>query len=124
MANLDKVRPSTAKVILSDGKERKLKFTLNALALLEDGYGTVEKAFDELEKNSMKAIRLILWAGLTWEDPNITEMEVGNLIDITTMGDVVESLGEAFENDMPEEKKAATDLKLVAAKTASKDPNQ
>lgn len=102
MSNLADVKSKTVKITLNDGIERRLKFTLNALAELEDKFGSVQAAFDKLEKeNSMKALRTILWAGFLHETPNLTEREVGNLIDIAYMQELVESLGKAFENDMP-----------------------
>jgi len=101
MSNLADVKNKTVKITLNDGVERTIKFTLNALAELEDKFGSVQAAFDKLEKeNSMKALRAILWAGFLHESPNLTEREVGNLIDIAYMTELVESLGAAFESDM------------------------
>jgi hypothetical protein len=62
MSNLADVKNKTVKITLNDGVERTIKFTLNALAELEDKFGSVQAAFDKLEKeNSMKALRAILW---------------------------------------------------------------
>ena len=104
MSNVASVKSKTIKVTLNDGVERTLKFTLNALAELEDKYGSVQAAFDKLEKeNSMKALRTILWAGFLHENPDLTEQQVGNLIDLDYMETLQQSLGEAFAGDMPEE---------------------
>ncbi len=104
MSNLADVKNKTVKITLNDGVERTIKFTLNALAELEDKFGSVQAAFDKLEKeNSMKALRTILWAGFLHESPNLTEREVGNLIDIAYMTELVESLGTAFESDMAQD---------------------
>lgn len=101
MSNIKDVKSKTIKITLNDGVERNVKFTLNALAELEDMFGSVQAAFDKLEKeNSMKALRAILWAGLIWESPDLTELQVGNLIDIAYMQDLVDSLGAAFDEDM------------------------
>ena len=101
MSNLADVKNKTVKITLNDGIERTIKFTLNALAELEDKFGSVQAAFDKLEKeNSMKALRTILWSGFLHESPDLTEQQVGNLIDIAYMQELVESLGTAFENDM------------------------
>ncbi len=108
MSNLADVKSKTVKITLNDGVERTIKFTLNALAELEDKFGSVQAAFDKLEKeNSMKALRAILWAGFLHESPNLTEREVGNLIDIAYMQELVESLGTAFESDMAKDEKPA-----------------
>ena len=105
MSNIADVKPKTIKIALSDGVQRTVRFTLNALAELEDRYGSVQTAFDKLEKeNSMKALRCILWAGFLHESPDLTEQEVGNLIDIAYMQELVGSLNSALEQDLaPEE---------------------
>lgn len=105
MANVKDVKSKTIKITLTDGVERTIKFTLNAMAELEDRYGSVEEAFKQLDNNSIKAVRCILWAGLIHEDPDLTEQQVGNLIDIQYMQELMASLGEAFDADMPEPEK-------------------
>ena len=105
MANLKDVKSKAVKITLTDGVERTIKFTLNAMAELEDRYGSVEEAFKQLDNNSIKAVRCILWAGLIHEDPDLTEQQVGNLIDIQYMQELMASLGDAFDADMPEAEK-------------------
>ena len=105
MANVKDVKPKAVKITLTDGVERTIKFTLNAMAELEDRYGSVEEAFKQLDNSSIKAVRCILWAGLIHEDPDLTEQQVGNLIDIQYMQELMASLGEAFDADMPEPEK-------------------
>ena len=61
----------------------------------------VEKAFEALEKNSFKALRTVLWAGLIHDDVNITEIAVGNLIDMSNVTDLIAQLNQAFDSDMP-----------------------
>lgn len=101
MANVTDVKSKAVKITLNDGVEREVKFTLNALAELEDRFGSVDAAFDLLEKkNSMKALRTILWAGFIHQDESLTEKQVGNLIDLGYMQDLIKSLNVAFENDM------------------------
>lgn len=105
MANVKDVKSKPVKITLKDGVERTICFTLNAMAELEDKYGSVDEAFNQLDKNSVKALRFILWAGLMHEDPDLTEQQVGNLIDIQYMQELMSSLGEAFDNDMPDAEK-------------------
>lgn len=101
--NVSDVKSKSVPITLQDGKERHLRFTLNALAELEDRYGSVEEAFKKVEGGtSIKALRTVIWAGLIWEDPDITEQDVGNLIDIAYMQEMIEALGGAFEADMPQ----------------------
>lgn len=106
MANLNKARAKVTRITLSDGVERELKYTLNAMAEMEDRYGSVDAAFKALESNSMKAVRFILWAGLMHSDEGLTEQQVGALIDIQCMEEISAIMNEAFSNDMPEETKS------------------
>lgn len=101
MSNVKDVKSKDIKITLNDGVERTIKFTLNALAELEDRYGSVDEAFKQLDSNSIKAVRCILWAGLIHEDPELTEQQVGNLIDIQYMQELMASLNDAFGSDMP-----------------------
>lgn len=124
MANVKDIKSEAVKITLTDGVERTLKFTLNAMAELEDRYGTVDEAFKQLDKNSIKALRCILWAGLIHEDSALTEQQVGNLIDIQYMQGLMMSLGNAFKADMPAQE-AAPVQEVTAGTTldGSQDPN-
>lgn len=104
MSNLKDAKAKNVKITLSDGVEREVRFTLNAMAELEDRYGSIEAAFNALDNNSMKAVRCVLWAGLLHTDEGLTEQQVGNLIDMQCMQEIVSTMSEAFGNDMPEEK--------------------
>lgn len=121
MANVKDVKSKAVKITLTDGVERTIKFTLNAMAELEDRYGSVDEAFRQLDNNSIKAVRCILWAGLIHEDPDLTEQQVGNLIDIQYMQELMASLGEAFDADMPESEKLPDDA--VPTLDGAQDPN-
>lgn len=102
MSNVKDIKSKDIKITLNDGVERTIKFTLNALAELEDRYGSVDEAFKQLDNNSIKAVRCVLWAGLIHEDPELTEQQVGNLIDIQYMQELMTSLNDAFDSNMPE----------------------
>jgi len=103
MANLKDVKSKAVKITLLDGVERSVKFTLNAMAELEDRYGSVNEAFRKLEEeNSVKALRCVLWAGFLEDEPEITERQVGSLIDLAYMDELMQTLGQAFERDMPD----------------------
>lgn len=103
MANIKDMKSKDVTITLADGVERTIKFDLNAMADLEDKYGSVDEAFAMLDKNSIKALRFILWVGLRHEDESLTEMQVGSLIDIKYIQSLMGTLGEAFETDMPTE---------------------
>ena len=102
MANVNDVRDKDVTLVLNDGVERTLKYDLNAMAELEDRYGSVDAAFEMLDKNSIKAVRFILWAGLIHAEPELTEQQVGSLIDVKYLRNLSTKLEEAFSNDMPQ----------------------
>jgi hypothetical protein len=110
MSNLHEVKPRVTKITLNDGVERELMFTLNAMAELEERYGTVQKAFEELDAGSFKAIRCMLWAGLLHADENLTEMQVGKLIDMATMQDVIDSMTNALSENLPAQDASAVGI--------------
>lgn len=101
MSNIKDVRSKGTSITLNDGVARELKFTLNALAELEDRYGNVDAAFKKLEEGSIKAVRCAIWAGLLHTEEGLTEQQVGNLIDVTCMENIMSSINEAVNSDMP-----------------------
>lgn len=101
MSNLRDAKPRVKTITLNDGVEREIRFTLNAMAELEDRYGSVDAAFKALDAGSIKAARCVLWAGLLDSDESLTEQQVGKLIDLQLMSNIMESLGEALGEDMP-----------------------
>jgi hypothetical protein len=76
-------------------KKRTLRYTLNALAELEDRLGVSVSELTNVPMG-MKQIRTFLWAGLLHEAPDITEQEVGNLVDFENMEYVSQKITEAF----------------------------
>lgn len=116
MSNLKDVRPKVQTITLRDGVQRELRFTLNAMAELEDKYGSVDTAFEKLENGSFKTIRFILWAGLIDNDPTLTEQKVGSLIDMNDLGELMKTLTASMNADMPEPE-------AVPAGLSVEDPN-
>ena len=106
MADIVKVRKAPVIVDIGDGQERHLRYTLNAFALLEEKYGTMDKAMEALESGSIIAIRYILWAGLVHEDENLTEHYVGNQIELSDLEVLAEKMNEAMMGDLPQDKVA------------------
>ena len=108
MSNLKDAKAKATSITLRDGVERELLYTLNALAEMEDRYGSVEETFKALEKNSIKAIRLVIWAGLLHnESEHLTEQQVGNLIDVQCLNDIVSTVTGALNDSLPEEENEA-----------------
>lgn len=93
-------KPST---IVLGGEEYSLQFTLNALADLEDAYGSVDGAFKDMEAGKFKAIRCVLWAGMLEDHPELTERQVGSLIDMQNLVELMNAVNTATEADLPNE---------------------
>lgn len=77
-------------------KPRRLRYTLNALAEIEDRLG-VSLADLGSVKLGIKAVRLILWAGLIHEDADLTVVQVGDLVDFGNFEEVQTKIAQAFE---------------------------
>jgi regulator of replication initiation timing len=92
MANKER---ALVEIELND-KMRKIRYTLNSLAELEDKLGV---SLDELNtlKMGIKQLRAFLWAGLIHEDENLTEKEVGEWVDLDNMTYINEKVTEAFK---------------------------
>lgn len=119
--NIAKVKEPTTKITL-EGKDYELKFTLNSMAELEDAYGSIDKAMEAMGKQSIKAIRFFLWAGMLHANENLTERQVGNMVTFEVLPACAEALGEALKKALPTE-----DLKqpaaAVGAEGAQVNPN-
>jgi len=103
MADIVKVRKAPVFVDIGDGVERKLRYTLNSFALIEEKYGTIDKAMEILESGSVAAVRFALWAGLIHEDENLSEHYVGNQIDLSDLEDLAEKMNKAMMGDLPQD---------------------
>lgn len=103
MANIKKLRREPVIVDIGDGVERKLRYTLNSFALIEEKYGTIDKAMEALKSGSIAAIRFVLWAGLIHEDESLTEHYVGSQIDLSDLEDLAEKMNKAMMGDLPQD---------------------
>lgn len=101
MANVNKIRKKSVQIDIGDGVDRTLRYTLNAFALLEEKYGSIDDAMEAMESGSIMAIRYALWAGLVHEDAELTEMYVGNQLDIEDLEELAEKMNKAMIGDMP-----------------------
>lgn len=76
------------------GKERKLKYTLYSLSMLEEA-GV--KLSDLGKEMSMKQVMKVLWAGLVTFEKDLTPEEVGAMVGVEDIPMISEKLTEAFE---------------------------
>ena len=121
MSNDFKIKP--VKVILD--KPRNLLFDLNAFEVLEDLYEN-EKAIDkdgsevvsalskafrlfESDKKKIKHIKNFLYAGLVYEDEDLTPAIVGTWIGYSNINEITDNIWNAISNSLPEPKEGSED---------------
>jgi hypothetical protein len=83
-------------------KERVLRYSLNAISLYEEKTGEpLAVALRELTKHSFKAIRRVIWAGLLHEDPELTEEQVGEMIEFDQIQGLVVAINSVLGTRAP-----------------------
>lgn len=103
MSNVSAVKNTKRTVDLGDGVEREVILSLNAMADLEEKYGSIEAAFAKVQEGSVAAIRYLLWCILVPDgDEDLTEKEVGKLIRIDNLSEIMGSLMDVLEEQMPD----------------------
>lgn len=93
-------KPKT--IDLGDGVERECKFTLNAMAELEDKYGSIEEAFEKIKQGRISAIRFLLWCILIPDGEELTEKQVGSLISLDNLNELMDAIMDMFNTSMPD----------------------
>lgn len=87
-----------------DGRDYELDINFNVLAELEDEYGSVETGLIELQKGTVKAIRLMMYAIMTQEqcNENLTIKEVGKKLNSEFMNEITSKLGKSMKDSFGE----------------------
>ena len=112
MGNVSTIRPKEV-IIELEGASYPIRYTLNAFAELEDKYGTVENAMSALQKGSIKAVRAILWAGMIYKHPSLTELEVGAMIDMDDMARLSDVITLAITGSLPDPEPETTEAAVA-----------
>lgn len=103
MSNVSAVKNTKRTVDLGDGVEREVILSLNAMADLEEKYGSIEAAFAKVQEGSVAAIRYLLWCILVPDgDEDLTEKEVGKLIRIDNLSEIMSNLMDVLEEQLPD----------------------
>ncbi|MBD1372497.1 hypothetical protein IC620_09020 [Hazenella sp. IB182357] len=101
-------------------KQRRLKFTMNALSELEDVMG---KPVTELGNVGMKELRALLWAGLIHQNPDLTLQEAGDLMDLENIEYIGEKVAEAMNLAFPKEEGKKGKKRVSGPTGVGKKPN-
>ncbi|WP_066675411.1 hypothetical protein [Clostridium septicum] len=83
-------------------KEYELKFNMNTFCELEEVYGDINKAFEDLQLMKIKAIRALLYAAIKVEDDTVTLKSVGDLLQLADLERLGTVINEALSESMPE----------------------
>ena len=83
-------------------KEYELKFNMNTFCELEEVYGDINKAFEDLQLMKIKAIRALLYAAIKVEDDTVTLKSVGDLLKLGDLERLGAVINEALSESMPE----------------------
>ena len=84
------------------GKEYEVKLDFNVMSELEEVYGDISKAFTDLQKQKIKAIRALIYSIIKVEDENVTLKEVGSLLNTDFMAEFSAKMGIVLNDSMPE----------------------
>lgn len=97
-----------AGVPLKLDRERTLRLDFNAFCALKKATGEnpFKGAFWSDMGDPMR-VRVTLWAALLHEDKTLTEEQVGDMIPVARLGEIVVAIGEAVSAAMPDVKPAA-----------------
>ena len=83
-------------------EEYELKFNMNTFCELEEVYGDINKAFEDLQLMKIKAIRALLYAAIKVEDNTVTLKSVGDLLQLSDLERLGTVINEALSESMPE----------------------
>ena len=83
-------------------KEYELKFNMNTFCELEEVYGDINKAFEDLQLMKIKSIRALLYAAIKAEDDTVTLKSVGDLLQLDDLERLGAVINEALSESMPE----------------------
>jgi len=83
-------------------KEYELKFNLNTFCELEDIYGDLNKAFEDLQRMKIKAVRALVYAAVKVEDDSVTLKKIGSLLGLDDLERLGTVINKALSIAMPE----------------------
>ena len=89
------------KFMLGD-REHELKLNMNTFCELEEIYGDINKAFDDLQAMKIKAVRALIYAAVKADDEKATIKSVGEKIKIEDLEKLATAINEALNKAMPE----------------------
>lgn len=137
-SNLDQIRTAPGSYHIGNfgGKERYIRFDLNAFAEMETKFGNMEEAQERLKGGSMKDIRTVLWLGLIWDEVvldevtgepiryTLSEYQVGSWLTTLNLEDVMAKLQDAISGSLPDNPDAKTSGEVMTDSVQAVQPEQ
>ncbi|GAA0109245.1 tail assembly chaperone [Clostridium tertium] len=84
------------------GTDYELRFDMNTFCELEEVYGDINTAFEDLQNQKIKAIRALIYSAIKVENENVTLKEVGQMLTLQDMEKLGTAINEALLIAMPE----------------------
>lgn len=137
-SNLDQIRTAPGSYYIGKfgGKERYIRFDLNAFAEMETKFGNMEEAQERLKGGSMKDIRTVLWLGLIWDEVvlddvtgepiryTLSEYQVGSWLTTLNLEDVMAKLQNAISGSLPDNPDDKTSGEVMTDSVQAVQPEQ
>lgn len=91
-------------IIKIDGREYTISFNFGVMGELEEIYGDINTALEELQKGKVKALTNLMYAIMKQEDGNedLTIRQVGKILDIDFINEIQGKMGKAIQSDFGE----------------------
>lgn len=83
-------------------KEYELKFNMNTFCELEDVYGDINKAFEDLQNMKIRSIRALIYSAIKVQDETVTLKDVGDMLELSDLERLGTVINEALGDSMPE----------------------
>ncbi len=84
-------------------KPRKLRYTWRSIRRLNNEHGVNLLDLGEDAFINPDTISKMLWAGLVWDDPDLTVEMVDDLLELSKLGYISNKMGEAVAEQMSDE---------------------
>lgn len=137
MAGVKDIKGNAEIVTVSiGGKERTIKYDMNAFAELEKMYGSVDAAMESLSEGSISSIKKILWAGLIHDEVEtfdeftgeplkykLTPYQLGAMIGLGELNEVSGQLTKAMIAAMPNPENLSKEVKDKMAEAGIELPS-
>jgi hypothetical protein len=82
-----------------DPRLRRFILDLNAICLWEENTG---RTYEQLDKNSMRDFRMLVWCGLKTQIPEITLEQVGSMLTVQNAAAIKAFVDEMISGAVPE----------------------